>query len=423
MPPWSYLSSRIATTVFEPGSTESLHFPTWTSVLRWCRDIQDGSISADSSVYALARELTRGLNSPEERAERISRFVRDEIRYVGLELGKGRWAPRPAGSTLHDRYGDCKDKAILMRTMLQALDIPSYSVMANTNKTVHPDLPTPFQFNHCIVAIPLAALSRADSSPGPIVNGCLLFDPTFEETSLWSLPLHLQGKNVLVLNPADTSLHRTPRPSSERNRRRFTGNATLHPDGSLIAQLTITDYGAYADYTRYTLKKTDRAARVREWQELLGQSLEAPAISDYKSASDADSTWQVFTVKSKRAGTASGSNLLLKLDFFHPSESPELSKETRYHPVWFGGSEQVETAINWNLPRTWTVEEDAPGMNQSCAGAQLSFSVLQRDSSVRFASLYRQTGELMPVGDYQRARKFSEDLSNMNNLVVFIKPR
>jgi hypothetical protein len=88
-------------------------------------------------------------------ANLAARFVQDEVRYLGLEIGPNTHRPHPPADVYTHRFGDCKDKALLLSSILQQEGIPAYVALIST--TTRDKLttvaPSPTCFNHAIVAI------------------------------------------------------------------------------------------------------------------------------------------------------------------------------------------------------------------------------------------------------------------------------
>ncbi|NLR59909.1 DUF3857 domain-containing protein [Chitinophaga polysaccharea] len=83
------------------------------------------------------------------------RFVQDDIRYMGIEMGEYSHRPNSPDRVLSQRFGDCKDKALLLCTLLQAYGITANMAYVNTDLkgTVSEMLPSPNAFNHVIVQV------------------------------------------------------------------------------------------------------------------------------------------------------------------------------------------------------------------------------------------------------------------------------
>jgi Domain of Unknown Function with PDB structure (DUF3857)/Protein of unknown function (DUF2569) len=95
------------------------------------------------------------------------RFVQDEVRYLGLELGVNTHQPHPPAETFTQRFGDCKDKALLLTTILQQQGIPAYAALLNTDtrsELTHV-APSAGAFDHAIVAIAQPSGSYAFIDP------------------------------------------------------------------------------------------------------------------------------------------------------------------------------------------------------------------------------------------------------------------
>lgn len=85
----------------------------------------------------------------------VYNWVQKNIKYVAFEEGKGGFVPRPAGKIVANRYGDCKDKANLLVTMMTRAGIPCYYTwIGSRNKPyTYSEMPSPHSDDHMIAAI------------------------------------------------------------------------------------------------------------------------------------------------------------------------------------------------------------------------------------------------------------------------------
>lgn len=88
-------------------------------------------------------------------AELATRYVQDEIRYLGFEVGVYTHKPHDPNDIFRQGYGDCKDKALLLVCMLREEGIQSYVALVHTGlrAKVENESPAAIMFNHAIVAI------------------------------------------------------------------------------------------------------------------------------------------------------------------------------------------------------------------------------------------------------------------------------
>ena len=144
-----------------------------------------------SRIADTATRLVRGIADDSRKIEIISRYVQKELHYEAIEFGRRAYVPKSARETLRDRYGDCKDHAVLLYSMLNAVDIPAELALVNIHRKVLPELPNIDQFDHMIVSIPLG-YER------------LFIDTTDKDLSLGRTPPRfMAGNYALVLG--DTS--------------------------------------------------------------------------------------------------------------------------------------------------------------------------------------------------------------------------
>ncbi|MBL8114439.1 MAG: DUF3857 domain-containing protein, partial [Acidobacteria bacterium] len=136
-------------------------FETWEDVAQWAARLMAGSSEEDTAALdGLARELRAKGKDDAERALLALRFVQDEIRYLGLEIGPGTHRPHTPSEVLSQRFGDCKDKSLLLVTLLSKMGIDAAPVLVSTRvrKTLDGFHPTPFAFDHQIVRVTLEGI-------------------------------------------------------------------------------------------------------------------------------------------------------------------------------------------------------------------------------------------------------------------------
>jgi transglutaminase-like putative cysteine protease/predicted Zn-dependent protease len=180
----------------------------WADLARRYSEIVDRSIrGADIAPFLRAASAGAPPASQLETINRILARMSDEVRYTGMELGEGGLIPRTPAETLKRRFGDCKDKAVLLTALLRASDIPAYVALLNADESdqdVEESLPGFGLFNHAIVVVPGAP--------------AIWIDPTDPYARAGELPVADQGRRALVASPTATALVRTPEATAAENR-------------------------------------------------------------------------------------------------------------------------------------------------------------------------------------------------------------
>ncbi|MBI3779758.1 MAG: transglutaminase domain-containing protein, partial [candidate division NC10 bacterium] len=159
-------------------------------------------LDASTQIKEKTGSLTASKNSVLDKMRSVSEFVQHDIRYVAIELGIGGWQPHAASDVFQHRYGDCKDKATLMRSMLREIGVDSYHVVINTQRgSVTPDSPARHAFNHAIMAVKLpdglTDPSLIATMQHPTLGRILFFDPTDPITPFGQIRGDLDAEGVL----------------------------------------------------------------------------------------------------------------------------------------------------------------------------------------------------------------------------------
>jgi transglutaminase-like putative cysteine protease/tetratricopeptide (TPR) repeat protein len=126
----------------------------WTTAgSAYLDEIRD-KLSTDG-VAERAMRLVDGVDNDARKLEILSAYVQGEIHYKAIEFGRRAYIPKTARETLRDRYGDCKDHAVLLYAMLRAIGLDAKLALVNLYQQVSPELPDIDQFDHMIVSVEL----------------------------------------------------------------------------------------------------------------------------------------------------------------------------------------------------------------------------------------------------------------------------
>src|SRR5207244_1407286 len=136
-------------------SVQATEYGSWNEVAKWSADLFKPDLDSLAAVETLAAKIRSEHPSREAQVTAAIRFVQDDIRYLGIEMGRGSHQPRQPHATLQQRYGDCKDKAFLLALLLERLGVEAHPALVNTKLRHRLDefLPSPFLFDHVITQV------------------------------------------------------------------------------------------------------------------------------------------------------------------------------------------------------------------------------------------------------------------------------
>ncbi|MFY0253109.1 DUF3857 domain-containing protein [Chitinophaga sp. 30R24] len=130
-------------------------YSSWKEVAKWGMKINAAPTTSTALQQKIATLKKAAKGDKASYLLQALHFVQDDIRYMGIEMGEYSHRPNTPDKVLAQRFGDCKDKALLLCTLLRANDIPANMAYVNTDMkgTVNDILPSPGAFNHVIVQV------------------------------------------------------------------------------------------------------------------------------------------------------------------------------------------------------------------------------------------------------------------------------
>ena len=182
------------------GFVELSEFESWSQVVDWGLRLFEAGSDLPQDLEAKVEEWRRDAKGQAEQTVRALRFVQDEVRYLGFEMGTSSHRPAPPAIVFRRRFGDCKDKSLLLCTLLRRLGLAAHPVLIHTSEgpALPEGLPSPLAFNHAVVA---ADLGGTRYWLDPTISG--------QGGRLGSIPFPPYG-NALVLEPGSDGLSALP---------------------------------------------------------------------------------------------------------------------------------------------------------------------------------------------------------------------
>jgi hypothetical protein len=195
---------------FEPAGEKypSRSFSTLSDLSKWLYTLLDPQGELSETLVAKARDLVSKKNNQFNRIAAVCRYVQG-VRYLAAG---GAYKPRPASEVFASGYGDCKDKANLLRTMLHSVGVEAWLAAINTREAdAFTDRPRLDRFNHFVIGIRVSIRVKAESvAKYPPFGALLFFDPTDERIPLGRLPAHEFGIQALIVAGENGRLVRLP---------------------------------------------------------------------------------------------------------------------------------------------------------------------------------------------------------------------
>ena len=230
--------------------------PDWNSFGEWIYSTTDSAIKVSNQIKNLSSELTANAESKNEKIKILFDYVRNEIDYIQADLERGGLVPHSCDDVLRNKYGDCKDQAVLLIALLKAVSIDACPALINTYsyKNIQEFLPTQY-FDHMIVFV------AGDSTD-------LWLDPTTELDNFPNLSTSDQNRWALVIDHKNSRFIKTPSASMQDNCGVFKF-ATSRQNDSLKGIIKVESFGIFNDFTSSFLEYYSNSERNQYYKELV----------------------------------------------------------------------------------------------------------------------------------------------------------
>lgn len=239
MPPLSLVNPAILITSFE----------SWEEICRWWDALYKDKLKLNQEAKDFLQDLIKGINEDYEKAKKIYEYVAKNIRYVAVEYGESGHEPHYANEVFLNKYGDCKDQAIFLVSLLNEAGLKSFPVLIPTQR-VYPiaeEFPS-VNFNHAICAVKLG-------------DTFIFMDPTSETTSFGDLPVSDQDRTVLVFLEEGYKILKTPQ--IKNSKIIYDMDIEIDDQENIFVKRKVAAEGVYASYQRWYFKYT-HPLRIKE---------------------------------------------------------------------------------------------------------------------------------------------------------------
>ncbi len=434
MPPIEGVAGQMIISFFPPGGASPNGFSSWLGMGNWYRNLTNGRRDASPEITQQVATVTASAHTPLEKMKALALFVQHDIRYVAIELGIGGWQPHAASEVFAHRYGDCKDKATLLSTMLSQAGIESFYVVINSERgSVTPQVPANVGgFNHVILAIKLPA-NVTDSSlvatlQHPRLGPLLYFDPTNELTPFGEIGGYLQANYGLLVTTDGGELVELPRQPPAMNSIQRTAKMTLDPTGTLTGEVSETRVGDRASSERWRLRTVTKSAdRIKPIEDLLAGSLSLFSITK-ASVDNLNQTDQPFgfhyTFEARSYAKNAGGLLLVRPRVLGVKSSGILeTKEARQFPIEFDGPSRDTDTFEIAIPTGYVVDDLPPAVDADYSFASYHAKTEVNGNLIHYSRTFEVKELSVPVARAEELKKFYRIIAGDERNAVVLKTK
>lgn len=402
------------------GVNDPPSFKGWPDVSRWYAQIAEPQADTAAEMTAMVHTLTANAAGEYDKIRALGHYVQN-VRYIEISMDlahHGGVRPHAASEVFAKKYGDCKDKANLLRAMLRAAGIQSYIVTIYSGDRTHvkKEWPSPAQFNHAILAIQVSDAVKAPTVISTSAGRLLIFDPTDDKTPMGDLPFYEQGSYALICAHEHGDLVQMPVIAPEESLLDETVQASIDAEGKLTASLSMHSQGQAArlERERHDVPPDKYKA---EMERYVDYYVKAAAVSKI----DAQDTFELnqFTTNLDFNSISYGQLMQGRLLVFNPSiVRPAVqhypAEPNRDQPVVLN-AHLYRKQVTVKLPEGFTLDEMPTPFHEEQPFAKFSIAFKQEPGQIIVTEELRTEAMTLPASDYAKVKKFFDSVYGANS--------
>lgn len=425
------MAPRIAVNYSPDNAAQAVNraFIDWTAVSRWGSGLHDPQVIVDDAVAVKARELTATSKTELEKIRAIGTYVQN-LQYISIDIGVGYgngMIPRASNMVLSRGYGDCKDKANLMRAMLKSLKIEAYpiAIYSGDPNYVREEWASPGQFNHAIIAVKVS-----DETVTPTVishaklGRLLIFDATDPYTPVGDLPDYLQGSNALIMAGENGGLTKMPITPPDTNLLERNVEISLLNDGSIkgtIREIANGQESTMFRAQRRLLSAGDYNKMIEAWLTRGATGAQLVKVTQNDKQASASFDLNVEFSAPRYAQLMQNRLLVFKPAIVGRRGGVFLTEPKRDQPVMLDSSSMKEITT-FTLPNDFTVDEMPDAVTLETPFGKYTTKYEVKNNQLIFSRSLTTNRTTVPVEKYNSVKDFySKIMAAEQSPVVLLK--
>lgn len=402
------------------AAVQATSYESWEAFGAWWWNLTEEEIRVSPEMAAKVAELTGGMESPLERLTAIYDFVVTDIRYNAWEFGVHGYQPYEAPVIFSRGFGDCKDKAILLRAMLGESDIEAWPVLIRAESRRPEEdqaLALVEHFNHCIAFVP-----EQDGIPEMFLDGTARHHP------LDVLPAMDNGAKVLIVRADGVEQRTIPIAAAEENHITSTFEVRVATDRSAQVTMTRSSKGRFdpGDRGRFTGSDEQRVEQAQSIVVSLFGPIEGDVATNFSDLDDlSEAVSMEFEVHAKQVARPSEKGFelpaaLSKLDLLR-TIATETDRDT---DLLLDVPRSNSTLTRYVLPPGSNPQDVPPAVHIECPDASYDWSAKIVDGAFEIHEEFTLNTHRISKESYAAFRDLARKVDETQNamLEVEVKP-
>ena len=343
-------------------------------------------------------------------------WVQHNIRNVNLSLGSVGYEPNTADRVWQNKYGDPRDKAVLLNALLASYGIESIPVLVTNSTTQFCELPVLQQFSHIILAVPFA-------------EDTIWLDPTIEYYPPGEMPFSRSYGKACILTHVAPLITPIPPAPLEKRTVNTTMQLNLSVTGDLSGTVICEPYGQFAAGARSLFKDQKEQERDIYFQRAVSRFGQGSKTTSFETSDPADlSAHFIAKMSFESPGYAVKQDDLIMVEVpanpfgfgmlsFYPS-LPEVK-----YPIQLPAQGRSSSEIILNIPKGYAISYLPPPLIVENKYIHLELTAEPGAESITWHQTAEIKSNKVPLADYGVVREAYETFALPKNRLAILEEK
>ena len=381
---------------------------TWASFGKFIYDLNKGKGQLSPVMQQHVKTLTARATTDTEKVAILYQYLKENMRYVSVQLGIGGWQTFDAKYVEENKYGDCKALTYFMKAMLTAIDIPAYPALVTAGEqwlTIKEDFTTPY-FNHVILKV--------------LLDEPMWLECTSNMSPAGYLGSFTEDRPVLLITEKGGILDRTPATTPT------TQIGTIEIDITATGQAIINNQTTFTGTAHESFRRKATFSSKEEQEKWLhnNQALPSFTINDLTfTASDSSASADCnYIVEVPRYASKAGKRLFVPLNKVNALGMALPKEDTRKHPIAIASGIHERDQITFKIPEGYTIESLPKSATINNEYGRYVTTFQQEEGQVIYERALDIVAQEIPATAYQDLRVFLKNIAKADNAkMVLVK--
>jgi len=385
----------------------------WKQIADWWRDLINKNVIDDPDITAKALELVSGKTDSKQKVRAILEFIQDNFRYISMVLGDHTVDLHPTSVIFKNRYGDCKDLALLAKQMLNKVGIEANIGLFSGEFNGDPQhrLPNPSAFDHVLLEV------NVDHKKYFVDTQAKGFD-------LGELPSSYDNAYILVVDPNAYSFKNVPVADEGFHSVVSSSDITLGDDGSADFKVHVKMPVEASEDFKSNWDSTNDANKQKFFDNLQATFAQGGKITDRDVKGLANRYGPVeFNFRYSPANVYQVVNDMILLREEPQGDIPDFSEDKRHYPIFIPTNSLIVSRNTYHIPDSLEIYSVPQDYHLQTGFMEVTTTYTKGDGTITVESVYHLRRATIPMQGYADVKNFRDELNKKYEMYVILKKK